>query len=124
MAASEERLRILQMVEQGRLTAEEGLRLLEALAAGRRERREDTTAEASASPRWLRVRVTDLRTGKQKVNVNIPLRLVNVGVKMGARFAPELEEMDVLEVARSGVSGKLLDVENVEEGERVEIFVD
>ncbi|MCS6842862.1 MAG: hypothetical protein NZ528_00835 [Caldilineales bacterium] len=124
MAASEERLRILQMVEQGRLTAEEGLRLLEALAAGRRERREDTTAEASASPRWLRVRVTDLRTGKQKVNVNIPLRLVNVGVKMGARFAPELAEMDVLEVARSGVSGKLLDVENVEEGERVEIFVD
>lgn len=121
MTTSEERLRILQMVERGQITAEEGLRLLDAL----RQRR---SREASAgSPRWFRVRVTDLRTGKQKVNVNIPLRLVTMGMKMGARFMPELEGMDlhqVAELAQAGLIGKLVDVENVEEGERVEIFVD
>lgn len=124
MAASEERLRILQMVEQGQLTAEEGLRLLEALAAGRGEPRADAPGETGYAPRWLRVRVTDLQTGKQKVSVNIPLRLVNVGMKMGARFVPEMEGVDLLEVVGSGVTGKLVDVENVEEGERVEIFVE
>ena len=41
------------------------------------------------------MRVTDTRSGKNKVNVNIPMGLVNVGIKMGARFAPQIEGKDM-----------------------------
>lgn len=127
MATSEERLRILRMVEQGQVSAEDGARLLDALSASAQKRSENTPPESSAPARWFRVRVTDLRTGKNKVNVNIPMGLVTVGMKMGARFAPELEGMDlqqITEMIRSGATGKLIEVDDAEDGERVEIFVE
>jgi hypothetical protein len=72
--------------------------------------------------RWFRVRVTDLATGKTKVNVNIPMGLVNVAIKAGARFAPGLdsEQMQALaEGLRSGAVGKIIDATDEEDGERV-----
>lgn len=127
MATNEERLRILKMIEQGQVSAEDGARLLEALSASVQRRPDSAAADSSGSPRWFRVRVTDLQTGRNKVNVNIPMRLVTVGMKMGARFAPELEGMDLRELTdmiRSGATGKLMEVEDEEDGERVEIFVE
>jgi hypothetical protein len=126
MANTEERLQILKMVEEGKITAEEGAKLLAALSASTRERK-TTRTDWGASGRWFRVRVTDLDTGKDKVNVNIPMGLVNVGLKMGARFAPEIEGMDLEEIIaaiKSGAQGKIVDVTNDVEGERVEIFVE
>ena len=130
MASNEERLRILKMVEQGQITAEDGARLLEALSAGDQRRQLPSGASQTGSApsgRWFRVRVTDLQTGKSKVNVNIPMGLVNVGIKMGARFAPEMEGVDLAnlaELVRSGATGKLVEVEDLEDGERVEIFIE
>lgn len=121
MAGSEERLRILQMVADGRITAEEGARLLEALRAG------EPAAPPPAPARWLRVRVTDLSSGRDRVNINIPVGLVDVGLKMGARFVDESAGIDLAELTRaiqSGRRGKLLEVENPAEGERVEIFLE
>ena len=52
----EERLQILKMVQEGKVTAEEGARLLEAVEAP------DTGVETSGQPaRWLRIRVTDTK---------------------------------------------------------------
>jgi hypothetical protein len=48
-------------------------------------------------------------------------------MKMGARFAPDMEGVDfeeLTEAVRSGASGKVMDVIDEEEGERVEIFVE
>jgi hypothetical protein len=81
----------------------------------------------ASAPRWFRVRVTDLTTGRNKVNVNIPMGLVNVGIKMGARFAPEVEGLnyeEIMEAIRSGEQGKVIDVTDSEDGERVEIFLE
>lgn len=121
---SEERLQILKMVESGHITAEEAARLLQALDAA--ETREASGPQAP-KPRWFRVRVTDLATGRSKVNVNIPMGLVNVGMRMGARFAPEMAGVDtekVMQAIREGAHGKVVDVEDREDGERVEIFVE
>ncbi len=68
-----------------------------------------------------------MTTGKHKVNVNIPMGLVNVGLKMGARFAPEMEGIDIdqlTQLIRSGATGKLIEVEDSTDSERVEIFVE
>ncbi len=82
MTAPEERMKILKMVEDGKISAEEGARLLAALTKGERKR---AAAEGPAEGRWLRVRVTDLASGKASVNLNLPAGLVNVGLRMGAR---------------------------------------
>jgi hypothetical protein len=126
MATVEERMKILKMVEEGKISAEDGAKLLAALSESRRP-----PAPPAAGPggegRWFRVRVTDLTTGKTKVNVNIPMGLVNVGIKMGARFAPGLEgeQMEAIaEALKSGATGKILEATDEEDRERVEIFVE
>jgi hypothetical protein len=124
MTTIEERMQILKMIENGQISAEEGARLLQAI--------EDTSQKEQASksehaPRWFRVRVTDMHTGKTKVNVNIPISLVNVGMRMGARFAPEVEGMNldqVIQAVKQGAQGKIIDVEDEEDGEHVEIYVE
>jgi hypothetical protein len=126
MATSEERMQILKMIEEGKISAGEGAELLRALERDGSSKPSEPLKGASA-PRWFRVRVTDTRTGKSKVNVNIPMGLVNVGMKMGARFAPEMEGVDfdeLTEAIQGGASGKVMDVIDEEEGERVEIFVE
>jgi hypothetical protein len=123
MATSEERMKILKMVQERKITAEEGAKLLGALGkAGERQ-----AAVAEGESRWLRVRITDLDSGKASVNVNLPLGLVNVGLKMGARFIPNMEGIQVEELAealRQGLTGKIIDVVDEEEGQRVEVYVE
>jgi len=77
--------------------------------------------------RWMRIRVTDLNTGRAKVNVNLPMGLVSLGVKMGARFAPEMEEIDldeVIQAIKDGAQGKIVEVEDEEDNERVQIYIE
>ncbi|NOZ29261.1 MAG: DUF2089 domain-containing protein [Chloroflexi bacterium] len=127
MATAEERRKILKMVEEGKITAEEGARLLAALADEQRIGPSSEPTGTGAGARWFRIRVTDTATGKQKVSVSIPLGLVSAGLKIGARFAPEVEGIrleEVAEIIRSGTSGKIIDVLDEEEGEHVEIFVE
>ncbi len=125
MATVEERMKILKMVEEGKISAADGAQLLAALSDSRRA--PAPPAVPGGAARWFRVRVTDLKTGKTKVNVNIPMGLVDVGIKMGARFAPNLDsdQMAILtEALRSGAVGKLVEATDEEDGERVEIFVE
>lgn len=126
MASTKERMQILKMIEEGKISAGEGADLLRALDTDKR-----TTAyeplKGTTAPRWFRVRVTDMATGNRKVNVNIPMGLVQVGIKMGARFAPELEGVEyqeIMEAIRSGQQGKIFEAIDEEGRERVEIFVE
>ena len=126
MASSEERMKILKMIEEGKLSAEEGTKLLSALSE-RRMPAPPRPPGSSGAPRWLRIRVTDVRTGRSKASVQIPLALVDAGMKIGAHFAPEVEGVDmsnVMEALRSGVTGKIIDVTDDEDGEHVEIYVE
>ena len=123
MAIVEERMRILKMVENGQISAGEGAKLLAALSSSARPKAPSAPGQA----KWLRVRVIDLNSGRSKVNVNIPMSLVNVGIKMGARFAPDVEGLDfdeVMEAIRSGAQGRIVDVVNEEDGERIEILIE
>jgi hypothetical protein len=128
MATPEERMQILKMIESKQITAEEGAKLLAAL--GEKDKHEPNGPQPSpaTSGKWFRVRVTDLRSGRRKVNVNIPLGLVDIGIKMGAKFAPagvEGLDMDkIMAAVKSGGQGKVVDVEDEEGGEHVEVFIE
>ncbi|MFQ3537108.1 MAG: hypothetical protein SNJ58_14690 [Aggregatilineales bacterium] len=120
MATPEERMKILDMIREGKLKPDEGARLLQALQQGGKR------AERPRDPRWLRVRVIDMQTERIKVNVNLPMSVVNVGLKLGARFVPdaEVDFAAVMQAIREGQVGKVLEVLNHEEGERVEVWVE
>jgi hypothetical protein len=128
MTTVEERMKILKMIEEGKISADEGSKLLAALSDSRRGMPTPPRSPGAGGPaRWLRIRVTDTRTGRSKASVQIPLALVDAGMKIGAHFAPEVEGVDmsnVMEALRMGVTGKIIDVVDDEDGEHVEIYVE
>lgn len=123
MATTEERMKILKLIEEGKVSAEEGAKLLSALAAANRP----LSGLSASGAKWLRVRVTDVNSGRSKATVQIPISLMEAGMKIGAHFAPEIDgvNMDqILEALRTGMTGKIIDVTDDEDGEHVEIFVE
>lgn len=124
----EERLQILKMVQEGILTAEEGTRLLAALGGdgntGTR-RAETPVATVISSPesrRWLRIRVTERESGRTRVNLTVPLALLDWGMRFAEVGGVNLSLLR--EVVRGGIEGKILEVEDPGSSERVEIFVE
>lgn len=141
MATMEERIKILTMVQEGKITPEDAAQLLEALSAGpspqSAPRRGPYTPAAPTTPdmpgmggrkpRWLRVRVTDTDSGRPRVNVRLPVSMVSVGLKMGSKFAPQVEGLDadqLMQVIESGEIGQIVDVYDEEDGEHVEVFLE
>ncbi len=123
MTTTDDRLRILRMIEQGQISAEEGARLLEAITDDTARTRARTEARA----RSLRVVVTDLHSRRQKINVTIPASLVSVGLKLGARLFPRdasVTNDDVLRAIERDAPGRIFELQDLEEGERIEIFVE
>ena len=122
MANSEERMKILKMIEEGKLSAEEGAKLLAAIGSGGRP-----GGLAASGAKWLRVRVTDVNSGRSKATVQIPISLLDAGMKIGAHFAPEIDGVNMdqlMEALRTGMTGKIIDVTDDVDGEHVEIFVE
>jgi hypothetical protein len=136
MVNVEERLKILNLLQEGKITAAEAARLLEALetsASAKPGFRPGIGANQPYPPgpvsggKWLRVRVTDTNSGKTRVNVRLPLNLVGSGIRMGMRFAPEIEGLDpnaLMEWIQSGEMGQIVDVLDEEDGEHVEVFIE
>jgi len=124
MATPDERMKILKMLEEGKLSAEEAARLLRVLSKGSSESRPDAQ---NGESKWMRIRVTDLDGGRAAVNVNLPMRLVNVALRLGSQFIPENENIDLEELSealKTGLTGKIVDVIDEEEGRQVEIYVE
>lgn len=125
----EERLRVLEMISQGQISAEEGARLIEALERGETPPPQPapSTPPPPAGPRWLRVRITDLRSGRTRVNLRLPVSVLEAGLRLGARFGPSLttdQQARILRAVRAGYSGLIVDVRDEEEGEQVEILLE
>jgi hypothetical protein len=126
MVTSEERMKILKMINDGKINAEEGSQLLSALS--QRSDKPHRTARSSLSNQMLRVRVTDMSTGNAKVNINVPMKLVDAGINIAAQFIPEMESAQMMEAIKEALSenlsGKIVDVIDEEDQEHVEIFIE
>jgi hypothetical protein len=129
MATTEERMKILAMIQEGKITAEEGAKLLSALTSSAKTRRIVPGGPGSGrKARWLRVRVTDMSSGKSKVNVNLPLSLIDAGLNIAGHFADDLDLDDIMaaihDALDENLSGKIIDVVDGDDGEHVEIFIE
>lgn len=124
MATSDERMKILKMIDEGKISAEEGARLLTALSQSRKPSRKTSPRSTTTGPRWLRVRVTDMVTGKSKATINLPLGLVDAGLNIASQYAPDIEFDELIEAINAGAEGKIIDVIDEEDGEHVEIYIE
>ncbi|MCD4687066.1 MAG: DUF2089 domain-containing protein [Anaerolineae bacterium] len=129
------RKEVLEMLARGEISTDEAAALLSGAATA-------SNGDPPASPkpvlkaplkgksgrRWLHIQVSDLASGKARVRVNVPLGLVHFGLKVGARFTDEVDaEMmhDILEALQDGdLTGTLVEVEDLDDNERVHIYVD
>lgn len=131
MASSEERMKVLKMVQEGKITPEMAAELLKALdSSSRKPQSEESTIGAfpgKGGGRFFRVRVTDTENGKTRVNVRLPLGMVNAGIRMGMRFSPEVEGLDAARLAEAlaaGETGRIMDIYDDEDGEHVEVYIE
>jgi hypothetical protein len=128
MNATDERMLILRMIEDGKVSAEEGAKLLASI--GQEPERKPKAVISQKRPggaQWFKVRVSDSKTGKMKALVNLPIGLMDWGLRVGAQFAPEMEGLDLnelSEILRSGADGKIVEVIDEEDGEHVEIYIE
>lgn len=125
---NEERKRILDMLEAGKIDVQEAEKLLSALDSKEEDNQElttDTTETSSA----LRIKVTE--GGKEKVNMNIPLSIAKAvmgfipgGAKKKIREKGiDIDEI-IQEVKNGNSKGKIIDIDDEENGDKVEIFVE
>ncbi|HHY48052.1 MAG TPA: DUF2089 domain-containing protein [Firmicutes bacterium] len=118
---SEEKRQILRMLQEGKISIDEAMKLLDAV-----DEEKPAPTGTSRSGRMLRVRVEE--EGKTKVNVNIPLALAKVALKLIPKSAMrDIEEQNIdLEEIISTVTdttmGKIVDI--VDEDTKVEVFVE
>ncbi len=121
MNTQSNRLDVLKMVESGELSpADAAAKLAGAQPAVK-------PVSSTGRPRWLRVRVTTLSTGKPKVTVNLPMTWVQVGLSLGSRFAPQVGDLDwkvISDALNDEQMGQLVEVEDEEKDERVQVFTE
>jgi len=121
---SEERMRILEMVEEGKINTKEAMELLDALEG-------NPEIKPKKEVKWLKVRVKTM-DDKPKANINIPISLVDVGLKIAKKFDPKLKESgldqidikEIVEAVKNGAEGKIVDVEDEENHTRVKVYVE
>ncbi|HBY58047.1 MAG TPA: hypothetical protein DEG96_09360 [Candidatus Atribacteria bacterium] len=126
----EEIKKILEMLEEKKITSEEAAELLEALRETKEE--EETTPLSTKKKRFLKIRVT--KGDKPQVNVTIPFSLVKWGLNLASKLGKDTVniegkeipiDMDELNKAMNDpeFTGKIVDVVEEEKGEHIEIEI-
>jgi len=121
--STDERNRILNMIESGQITAGQAAQLLDTLLP------EHEQSSGQMENRTLRIWMTDMPTNRSKMNMTatMPLYLVSMSLRLLARLVSQLNDSTIQNVIRAierGTTGRLLDLQDLEEGKRLEIFVE
>lgn len=105
----EQRRQVLQMLSEGKITAEEAERLIDALDREQSEPPPGAAPRPKARPKYLRV-VVDAADGSHgdgdgasRVNIRIPLQLLRAGVRLTSLLPPRALAKVNEELNKSGV---------------------
>jgi len=102
---NEQRRQILQMLAEGKITADEAERLIDALEREQPESPSGATARPKPRPKYLRVLVVENPGGDEPglVNVRVPLNLLRAGVRLASLIPPQALSRVNDELSKSGV---------------------
>lgn len=123
VTSTDERNRILDMIESGQITAAQAAQLLDTLVT------KSEQSEGQMQNRTVRIWMTDMTTNRRKMNVTatMPVYLISTSLRLLARVVSQLNDGTIQNVIRElekGTTGRLLDLQDLEEGKRLEIYVE
>ncbi|MGH3390357.1 MAG: SHOCT-like domain-containing protein [Actinomadura sp.] len=131
---NEQRRQILQMLAEGKITADEAERLIGALERGQPESPPGAAPRPKPRPKNLRVVVSWADSsgvdGPGRVNIRIPLQLLRAGVRLTSLIPPQALAKVNAELNKSGVPIDLTELkpqhleELIEQLDEVNIDVD
>lgn len=103
---NEQRRQILEMLAEGKITADEAERLIEALQRQQPETPPGTTSRPKPRAKYLRVVMDaedDTGGGPTRLNVRIPLQLLRAGVRLTTLLPPAAITKVNAELDKAGV---------------------
>ena len=104
---NEDRKRILGMLAEGKITADEAERLLDAMGRGPAPQLGSSFApRTNGAPKYFRVEVNANEpgdAGPTKVNVRIPMQLLRAGVRLSALIPARARDEVNAAMAREGI---------------------
>ncbi|HLS52681.1 MAG TPA: hypothetical protein VK031_01795 [Tissierellaceae bacterium] len=119
-----EKLQILNMVSEGKISAEEGMELLSALDEPKQDGRD------RQKRRSLRVKIHG-PSEDAKVNATIPISLIRLGFKLASKLSPEFREAglaeidleEIIEAIDDGAVGTIVEVD-ADDGTKIEVIAE
>ncbi|GAA2788123.1 SHOCT-like domain-containing protein [Nonomuraea dietziae] len=101
---NEERKNILDMLAEGKITAEEAEQLIAALERAQPPTSASPAARPKGRAKYLRVMMEFLDEGESgRLNVRVPLQLLRAGVQLAALIPPQALDRANAELSKSGV---------------------
>ena len=112
---NEERKKVLEMLADGKISADEAERLLDALENKSTETKPQTALEKTLDdlPEYLFVKV-DSDDG-DKVNIRVPLKLVKAGIKLKALLPREAQDKINIKLNEKGINLEDFEAENLKD---------
>lgn len=107
---NEQRRQILEMLSEGKITADEAERLIDALARQQPEVQHGAMSRPGPRPKYLRVVVNATdgsgggdADGASRVNIRVPLQLLRAGVRLTSLIPPQALTRVNAELSKSGI---------------------
>ena len=112
---NEERKKVLEMLADGKISADEAERLLDALENKSTETSPQTALAKTLDdlPQYLFVKV-DSDDG-DKVNIRVPLKLVKAGIKLKALLPREAQDKINIKLNEKGINLEDFEAENLKD---------
>ena len=130
---SSERKKILEMLEEGKITSKEAADLLEAIddSSENYKYNEVSTLSKSYSKKYLKIRVVE-GSDQSKVKLNIPIKLVKLGLSFASKLNSSIEgvqisnkEIDIiLDAIENEIEGEIISIDADDGKTQVKIYIE
>ena len=135
---TDDKLRILKMLENGTINASEAAELLNAIQNEPLEKANaelmsvDTPEGEQKRAKWMRIQVTNTKTDKKMVKIRVPLALIRWAgksqmlktINIGDGKKLDLDDDLINQALNNGEPGIFVDVEDEDDGEHVIISLE
>ncbi|WP_062051785.1 hypothetical protein [Bacillus sp. JCM 19034] len=123
--------KVLNMVQSGKIDAEEGAELIGLLKGEDKETNEETTRKSNYLNKTLKIRITSAEN--ENVNVNLPIKLVKVILVAGHSIASKIPQSEkyvkdidislIIDAIENELEGQIVDVQS-EDGDMVSVVIE
>jgi hypothetical protein len=110
---NEERKKVLQMLAEGKISADEAERLLEALENRISEASPATSLAETGLPKYLFVKVDS--TSGDKVNIRVPMKLIQAGIKLKSLLPLDAQDKINAQLSEKGINLDDFNTENLKD---------